>query len=87
MKKNLFIVGALFILFPLASLGQAAENGSIKSKQNKRYDGQPLANLTRGPYLQVATSNSIVVRWRTDTWARSRVRYGTAPGQPEFYRR
>ncbi len=84
MKKNLFIVGALFILFPLASLGQAAENGSIKSKQNKRYDGQPLANLTRGPYLQVATSNSIVIRWRTDTWARSRVRYGTAPGQLNF---
>jgi hypothetical protein len=34
--------------------------------------------LIRGPYLQVATPNSIVVRWRTDARARSRVRYGTA---------
>jgi hypothetical protein len=37
--------------------------------------------LIRGPYLQVATTNSIVVRWRTDAFARSRVRYGTEAGQ------
>lgn len=36
--------------------------------------------LIRGPYLQVATSNSMVVRWRTDAFARSRVRYGTTYG-------
>jgi hypothetical protein len=53
----------------------------VKVVQNKRYNGQPLAALIRGPYLQVATSNSIIVRWRTDTWARSRVRYGTEPGK------
>lgn len=35
--------------------------------------------LIRGPYLQVATSNSIIVRWRTDAMARSRVRYGNTP--------
>ena len=34
-------------------------------------------NLTRGPYLQVGTPNSIVVRWRTDAETDSRVRYGT----------
>jgi hypothetical protein len=33
--------------------------------------------LIRGRYLQVATSNSMVVRWRTDSFARSRVPYGT----------
>lgn len=32
--------------------------------------------LIRGPYLQAATSNSIVIRWRTDVLNRSRVKYG-----------
>lgn len=41
----------------------------------------PLPALLRGPYLQVATPTSIVVRWRTDALARSRVRYGTSPGE------
>lgn len=36
------------------------------------------AVLLRGPYLQVATSNSMTVRWRTDVALRSRVRYGTS---------
>lgn len=33
--------------------------------------------LIRGPYLQVATDNSIIVRWRTDENDVSFVRYGT----------
>lgn len=37
------------------------------------------ANLLRGPYLQAATSNSIVVRWRTDVLIRGQVRFGTSP--------
>src|SRR2546426_6061218 len=36
--------------------------------------------VTRGPYLQIGTPNSIVVRWRTGTATDSRVRYGTAIG-------
>ncbi len=32
--------------------------------------------LLRGPYLQIGTPNSIVIRWRTDTDTESRVRYG-----------
>jgi len=37
--------------------------------------------LIRGPYLQVASSTGILIRWRTDVSARSKVRYGTAPGK------
>jgi hypothetical protein len=37
------------------------------------------ARLLRGPYLQVATDTSIVIRWRTDALSRSRVRYGSSP--------
>ncbi len=37
-------------------------------------------SVTRGPYLQQGTSNTIIVRWRTDAATNSRVRYGTAQG-------
>jgi hypothetical protein len=36
--------------------------------------------LLRGPYLQLGTPTSVVVRWRTDLPTDSRVRYGTSPG-------
>ena len=35
--------------------------------------------IERGPYLQLVTPASIVIRWRTETPAASRVRYGSAP--------
>ena len=37
------------------------------------------ASITRGPYLQNATPNGIVIRWRTDVPTSGRVRFGTAP--------
>lgn len=39
------------------------------------------AAVTRGPYLQMATPNSIVVRWRTDTATNSRVQFGSSQTQ------
>lgn len=42
--------------------------------------GTGTAALTRGPYLQTGTTNSMVVRWRTDTATDSRVLYGTTQG-------
>ena len=36
--------------------------------------------VTRGPYLQMSTPSSIVVRWRTDVATDSRVSYGPAQG-------
>ncbi|HEX8618570.1 MAG TPA: fibronectin type III domain-containing protein [Thermoanaerobaculia bacterium] len=36
--------------------------------------------ITRGPYLQVGTPNSVIVRWRTATPSDSRVSVGTALG-------
>jgi len=38
------------------------------------------ATVTRGPYLQLGTDTSVVVRWRTDVATDSRVSYGSAPG-------
>ncbi|MGE4620348.1 MAG: metallophosphoesterase family protein, partial [Planctomycetota bacterium] len=40
----------------------------------------PPARVVRGPYLQMVTSDSIVVRWRTDNPTDSGVRFGTSPG-------
>lgn len=40
---------------------------------------KPLPTITRGPYLQIGTTNSMVVRWRTDHSTPSEVAYGYAP--------
>lgn len=40
-----------------------------------------VAELLRGPYLQAASGNSIVIRWRTNTMTRSVVTYGTTENQ------
>jgi hypothetical protein len=44
-------------------------------------NGSPLPppRLSRGPYLQSATTSNIVVRWRTSRAADSRVQFGLAP--------
>jgi hypothetical protein len=47
------------------------------------YGGLP-ALLTRGPYLQLGTPTSIIVRWRTDLPTDSRVRYGFDPQELFF---
>lgn len=39
--------------------------------------------ITRGPYLQMGTPSSIMVRWRTDAPTTSRVEYGQTPGSPD----
>jgi hypothetical protein len=41
----------------------------------------PAQQVVRGPYLQVGTPDSIVIRWRTDVPTDSCVRFGTAAGQ------
>src|SRR5215208_1090161 len=38
------------------------------------------ASVTRGPYLQIGTPNSTIVRWRTNIATDSRVSYGTTQG-------
>jgi hypothetical protein len=41
--------------------------------------GKTGLEMVRGPYLQMGTSESTVVRWRTNAPADSRVRYGLSP--------
>ena len=42
------------------------------------------ARLQRGPYLQIATPDSITIRWRTDVAGESVVNYGTSIGARTF---
>ncbi len=49
------------------------------SAQNKTAKNN--VTLLRGPYLQVATSNSILVKWRTDVPVAGKVLYGINPGK------
>ena len=39
-------------------------------------------HITRGPYLQQGTSNSIIVKWKTDTPTITHISYGTAIDNP-----
>ena len=42
--------------------------------------GGTAATLTRGPYMNSALQNSIVIRWRTNVATNSKVSFGTAAG-------
>jgi methionine-rich copper-binding protein CopC len=42
--------------------------------------GTDATSLTRGPYMNMALQNSIVIRWRTDVPTNSKVNYGTTVG-------
>ncbi len=62
----------LFVLIiPLLSIAQKAP---VTPPANKYIYLQP--DLLRGPYLQMATPNNMTIRWRTNPFDRSRVKYG-----------
>jgi len=57
-----------------------AETGFAQKKKEPGAATEPV-RLIRGPYLQVATSTGIMIRWRTDVSARSKVYYGSTAGK------
>lgn len=69
----------LFLLVSLLAPGIAFSQAENAASQKAAKAKKALPLLLRGPYLQVATSNSIIIRWRTDTYDRSRVWYGSSP--------
>ncbi|MCB0376726.1 MAG: hypothetical protein KDD04_12475, partial [Sinomicrobium sp.] len=40
----------------------------------------PAQTITRGPYLQLGTDTSIIIRWRTDLATDSKVWFGASIG-------
>ncbi|MES2005595.1 MAG: metallophosphoesterase family protein [Bacteroidota bacterium] len=69
--KQFFLISNIIVMLCFSGFSQ---EGQYVSKV-KRYGSRPA--LIRGPYLQAATSTSMVVRWRTDETDVSFVRYGT----------
>lgn len=62
----------LLLLLPFIAVSQ---NVIVKKPASRRLMGvQP--DLIRGPYLQAATPTTMTVRWRTNVFDRSRVKYG-----------
>jgi len=55
--------------------------GVQKGKFSVSPSPQTLPTIIRGPYLQLGTTNSMVVRWRTDLPASSSVTYGSTPSR------
>jgi len=55
--------------------------GVQKGKFSVSPAAQPIPAIVRGPYLQLGTTNSMVVRWRTDLPAGNAVSFGTSPSR------
>jgi hypothetical protein len=53
----------------------------VQSKIPTVPQAKDLPVIVRGPYLQLGTTNSMVLRWRTDHPTPSVANYGAAPGQ------
>lgn len=72
------VIPALFCLlvFTLCVAFPAVAQETPPRRAMPQKNKIPFPGLLRGPYLQAATPNSIVIRWRTDALARSRVRFG-----------
>jgi hypothetical protein len=56
--------------------------GVQKGRFSLSPSAQPIPAIIRGPYLQLGTTNSMVVRWRTDLPAGNTVSFGTSFGRP-----
>lgn len=79
-KKQLFLALAVAATMSASAQSSPAKTEPAKSVQPPKQERRPdvLASLIRGPYLQRATSKSIVIRWRTNALTRSVVNFGTS---------
>ena len=74
--KKWFLLSLIVLVGLTTAVAQDGDDAGDKVPAGKV---QP--RLIRGPYLQVATTHSIVVRWRTDALIRGRVHYGSRVDQ------
>jgi hypothetical protein len=70
-QKSLLLLFSAALLLTQPALSQGKKEPGAATEP---------VRLIRGPYLQVASSKGIQIRWRTDVSSRSKVRYGTTPG-------
>ena len=83
-RSMLYFTAAASSFSPV-SLSSAATNGPPQAVVNAIQIVQSVGSssasvwLTRGPYLQLRTPTSMIVRWRTSRLADTRLRYGLSP--------
>ena len=78
-KTRLFslALGVTFLLLSAAGTGAVGrQSPSLLPQKPSQIE---TIQIVRGPYLQLGTPHSIVVRWRTNTPTSSRVTYGLSP--------
>lgn len=73
------LLAMTLILLPAAGAGAYDLRQPIFSFHRGELTQVEDATLIRGPYLQLGTPTSIVVRWRTSSATSSRVQYGLSP--------
>jgi hypothetical protein len=76
-NPSLLVTGTNVLAIELHQSGATSSDISL-DLQLIGSDGS--ASVTRGPYLQLGTPNSTIVRWRTNVPTDSRVSYGTTQG-------
>jgi hypothetical protein len=79
-SSSLLVSGTNVLAIELHQSGGTSTDVSFDLQLNGS-DGS--ASVTRGPYLQIGTPNSTVVRWRTNVATNSRVSVGTTR-KPDF---
>jgi guanyl-specific ribonuclease Sa len=67
----------VYLMWTFRTIGSSSSEGL--GLDNVEVQGDTSATITRGPYLNLATQNSIVVRWRTDIATSSSVEFGLSP--------
>lgn len=73
-KNKAYWLSAVLVFFSFSAVYGQADASAVAYDQAST---EPL--LVNGPYLQVATSSSMVIRWRTRAATTSKVRYGLSP--------
>jgi acid phosphatase type 7 len=71
--KSIFLIIALCFMLNSSAQSVAKATPNTASRSNKTSTEQM---LLRGPYLQCATSNSMIIRWRTSQSVIGKVKYG-----------
>jgi hypothetical protein len=74
-SKSSLVAGANVIAVEVHQANATSTDVSF----NLELTGVDTTSVTRGPYLQNGTPNSVIVRWRTSVPTNSRVSFGTSP--------
>lgn len=77
-SPSALVVGTNVLAVEIHQSGPTSSDISFDLQLIGIINTNPLPLITRGPYLQNATTNSLVVRWRTDTATNGMVRFGTS---------